>query len=150
MGSPKKINPRHHEFKTHTILKLTFQNHEREKREKPRGRRERSRERGEKPRKRSHCRGWWRCQRCMVPVRNLRGWPWKPWSDPGEKVVREREKREKMREGVGGWRKKKRKQETGWVNPTRSFLVKPYPVLLERLLDRVNPNRVHLSSPIRI
>ena len=91
----------------------------------------------------------------MVPVRNLRGRPWKPCSDPGEKVVREseireREKREKMREGVGGWRKKKRKKETGWVNPTRSFLVKPYPVLLERLLDRVNPNRVHLSSPIRI
>ena len=33
-------------------------------------------------------------------------WPWWPWSDPGEKAVREseireREKRKKMREGVG-------------------------------------------------
>jgi hypothetical protein len=49
----------------------------------------------------------------------------------------ERGKREKMRGGWSGWKKKKeRKKETGRVNPTRSFLVKPYPV---PKVDRVAP-----------
>jgi hypothetical protein len=45
--------------------------------------------------------------------------------------IREREKKERKigeAAGVVG-EKKERKKETGRVNPTRSFLVKPYPVL---------------------
>jgi hypothetical protein len=66
-------------------------------------------------------------------------------SEKERERLERRKKREKMREeGKGGRRlEKKRKKETGRVNPTRFF--KPYPVLL---LDRVSPTRVHLSSPI--
>ena len=54
-----------------------------------------------------------------------------------ETEIRERTKREDEWRLV--WlekKKKERKKETGRVNPTRSFLVKPYPVLR---LGRVAP-----------
>ena len=53
-------------------------------------------------------------------------WPWWPWSDLGEKAVRgseikEKEKRKMKKKESGGRLGKMRKEETGRVNPTRSF-----------------------------
>jgi hypothetical protein len=52
-----------------------------------------------------------------------------------ESEIRERKKREDERR-LEWLEKKERKKETGRVNPTRSFLVKPYPV---PKVDRVAP-----------
>jgi hypothetical protein len=129
-ASPKKINPQHREFKTHTILKLTFQNHEREKREKPRGRRERSRERerGEKQRKRKplprlvavaapavHGSG----EKLEGPAMEALVRSWRErLGGFHERGRKKREGEREKREAAGG---KKRKKEMGRVNPTRSF-----------------------------
>ena len=53
-----------------------------------------------------------------------------------ETEIRERTKREDERRLEWLEKKKERKKETGRVNPTRSFLVKPYPV---PKVDRVAP-----------
>jgi hypothetical protein len=49
----------------------------------------------------------------MVQVRSSRGRPWKPWSDPGEKAVRESEikEREKRREDERGGRRLKKERK---------------------------------------
>jgi hypothetical protein len=68
-----------------------------DKREK----RTREGERVEKSRERESCRrGWWRRRRhrrCIVPMKEQGSWPWWPWSDPGEKAVREREKKKERK-----------------------------------------------------
>ena len=62
----------------------------------------------------------------MLPVKEQGSWPWWPWSDLGEKAVRESEIKEKekikmKKKESGGRLEKMRKKETGRVNPTRSF-----------------------------
>jgi hypothetical protein len=83
-------------------------NQEEERREQPRGREKRAAKRERE----SHCRGWWRRRRCMVLMKEQGSWPWRPWSDLGEKAVREseireREKRKKMREGLAAEKREK-------------------------------------------
>ena len=98
---------------------------------------------------------------CLRPlVRKLNREPpwvvvWRPWevaSLRASAMELESEAWDERGREATGWEERKWDREMrggGWPN-LREKEIKPYPVLLERLLDRVSPTRVHLSCWIRI